>query len=413
MRPPLLYLTHRLPYPPNKGDKITTFHLLRHLAARYDVYLGTFVDAAEDDPHRSALTRYCAALHAPRLRPRLATIGATTGFVRGEALTLSYYRSRAMTRWVERIVRTHGIARAVVYSSAMAQYVQHLAGLHTVLHFADVDSAKWSDYANAVRWPLSAVYRREARTLLAFERAAARRAAACSLVTDAEAALFARLAPECASKVCVVRNGVDTDYFAPLPERASPFACDEVAIVFTGVMDYRPNIDAVDWFAREVLPALLTEQTRLRFYIVGMNPAPAVRALTRDRHVVVTGKVPDVRPYLQHARVVVAPLRIARGVQNKVLEAMAMQRPVVVAAAAAVGVSGVAGEDFAVAGTAAEFVAKVKTLLDVRAGDALGMRARACVLRQHAWDANLTALTDLLEAPAPVATRPQLTEALA
>jgi sugar transferase (PEP-CTERM/EpsH1 system associated) len=394
---PLLYLTHRIPYPPNKGDKITTFHLLQHLAARYRVYLGTFVDDPDDEQYETTVRSYCADLHAPRLQPRKARVLSLTGLLRGEALTLAYYRDAGLRTWIEQAIEKHGIRKAVVYSSAMAQYVYDFPQLRVVDHFADVDSAKWADYASQHRWPLSWIYRREGRKLLAFERGAAARSAACTLVTDAEAALFARLAPECAAKVHVVRNGVDTKYFAPDADRPTPFSQDDEAIVFTGAMDYLPNVDAVSWFVREMLPALTAERPRLRFYIVGMNPAPAVRALGDGERVVVTGRVPDVRPYLQHARVVVAPLRIARGVQNKVLEAMAMQRPVVVASAAVGGVSGVAGQDFVTASTAQEFIDQVTAMLDARVGDAIGRRARARVMAEHTWERNLEALTGLLE----------------
>lgn len=402
---PLLYLTHRIPYPPNKGDKITTFHLLQHLSERYEVYLGTFIDDPADEVHRPVLDRFCAGVHAAKLDPRSARVLSATGFLRGEALTLAYYRNRGLQAWVDRIVAERGIRKVVLYSSPMAMYALSLEGVRVVAHFADVDSAKWVDYAPQHRWPMSWVYRREGAKLLAFERKSAARFAACTLVTDAEAALFARLAPECANKLRVVRNGVDTAYFAPDAARATPFAPDEEPIVFTGAMDYLPNVDAVTWFAQDMLPVLAAERPKVRFYIVGMNPSPAVQALARDARITVTGKVPDVRPYLQHARVVVAPLRIARGVQNKVLEAMAMQRPVVVAAAATGGVSGIAGEDFATAGTTEEFIAQVRALFDVTAGDAMGRKARARVVAEHGWSDNLALLTDLVEGRPAV--RPQ------
>ena len=187
-----------------------------------------------------------------------------------------------------------------------------------------MDSAKWSQYANSRSWPLSAIFKREGARLLAFERAVANGTEASVFVTPAEAQLFRTLAPECSTRVHHAQNGVDTDYFSPAHELPNPFATDEDAIVFTGAMDYWPNVDAVTWFARDVLPTIATQRPRARFYIVGIAPTPAVQALAQDPRVVVTGRVPDVRPYLKHARVVVAPLRVARGIQNKVLEAMAM-----------------------------------------------------------------------------------------
>ena len=393
---PLLYLAHRLPFPPNKGDKIRSFHLLRHLAQRWRVHLGCFVDAQEDLAHVPELARYCASHCALPMNPRLARLKSLRGLLSGEALTLPYYRSAAMQRWVADTVAREGIAHAVVFSSAMAQYTEGLNGVRTVTDFCDVDSAKWSQYAAEHRWPAAWIYGREGRKLLDFERVVAARSVASLFATPAEARMFRELAPEAAG-VLSVENGVDTAYFAPSESRASPYAPGEAAIVFTGAMDYWPNIDAVSWFARDILPLVRRSRPDVRFYIVGMNPAPAVSALADGASVVVTGKVPDVRPYVQHARVVVAPLRVARGIQNKVLEAMALARPVVVSSASAEGLNGRAGEEFATASTEAEFAQRVLDLFDAPAAEAMGLRARARILADRDWDRNLAAIDLLLE----------------
>src|SRR4030095_16254480 len=264
----------------------------------------------------------------------------------------------------ERVVREHAISKAIVFSSAMAQYVLAQRGLRLVVDFVDVDSAKWDQYGRSRRWPLATIYGREGRRLLAFERVVAARAQASVFVTEAEAGMFCKLAPECAPTVHYAQNGVDTDYFAPDPKRTDPFAPTEEAIVFTGAMDYWPNIDAVTWFASEVMPLIVAKRPNARFYVVGMQPAPAVMALDRDPNITVTGLVPDTRPYLQYARVIVAPLRIARGIQNKVLEGMAMGRPVVVSAGAAEGIQATHGIDFEVASDAEEFARKSLAVMD-------------------------------------------------
>ncbi|MEG0821750.1 MAG: TIGR03087 family PEP-CTERM/XrtA system glycosyltransferase [Burkholderiaceae bacterium] len=393
----LIYLVHRIPYPPNKGDKIRSFHLLRHLASRYRVFLGCFVDQAEDLAYMSELARYCQASCVLPIPPRLARIKSLTGLARGEALSLPYYRAAAMRRWVETTVAEHGIARAVVFSAVMAQYLDRLPALHAVIDYCDVDSAKWSQYAADHAWPRSWIYRREGQRLLAFEREVAARSQACVFATEAEAQLFAGLAPEAADKLHAIDNGVDTTYFAPAVNRASPYAPGEQVIVFTGAMDYWPNIDAVSWFARNVLPRLAERHPAVRFVIVGMNPAPAVLELARDPRITVTGKVADVRPYVQHARVVVAPLRVARGIQNKVLEAMAMARPVVVSAACAEGLHGHAGVEFAVAATADDYLARVNKLLEPYRAEAMGLRARARILADRDWERNLARFDALLE----------------
>ncbi len=386
---PLLYLVHRIPYPPNKGDKIRSFNLLCHLTERYRVFLGCFIDRVEDELALAPLRAKCEQVFAVRLVPFWARMRSLAGLVSGEALTLPYYRSRALNRWVGEVVAAHAIRKAVAFSSPMAQYLSAYPQVRTVLDLVDVDSAKWSSYAAHRPWPLSAVYRREGRRLLSFERQAVARSAAGVLVTQAEVDLFHRLAPECDGRLHPIENGVDSSYFSPGENWPSPYAKDETAMVFTGAMDYWPNVDAVTWFAREVLPRLAAVRGDLRLHIVGMNPAPAVRALVRDPRVTVTGRVPDVRPYLQHAAIVIAPLRIARGVQNKVLEAMAMARPVVASEAAVEGLSVQPGQHLEIACDAGEFAAKILALAGSGERDRMGAQARRHVVERYCWQRSL------------------------
>lgn len=385
----ILYLVHRMPYPPNKGDKVRSYHLLRHLAAQHQLFLGTFVDDPQDMAHVDTLRQWCADVKAVPLNPRSARLASLRGLLGRDALTLHYYRNAEMQRWVDETVVREGLATAVVFSSSMAQYAQGRPGLSMLVDFVDVDSAKWTQYAEQHAWPLSWLYRREGRALLAYERAVARESARAFFVTEQETALFRRLAPECAPRVEPMGNGVDADYFAPDPARASPFAAGEQAIVFTGAMDYWPNVDAVQWFVAEMLPALRARWPRLRFHIVGRSPTPAVRALAGEA-VNVTGTVPDVRPYLQHAAAVVAPLRLARGIQNKVLEAMAMAQAVVAARSCAEAIDAQAGVELLPADSASDYVAAVGRLLDAPA-DArrIGHAGRQRVLRAYSWQAHL------------------------
>ena len=395
---PLLYLVHRLPFPPNKGDKIRTYHLLRYLSRRYRVYLGTFADMQGDGVYADALREYCAEVKVIPLSPLLARARSTTGLLRGEPLTLSYYRSADLQRWCDRVTAEHRIGKAVTFSSMMTMYLDRPGAPELVADYCDVDSQKWAQYAQGRGWPASFIYGREARTLLAFERRMAARARACTFVTSAEVELFARLAPECSSRLYAIGNGVDSAFFSPQADRPSPYEDDELPIVFTGAMDYWPNIDAVTWFASEVMPRIVALRPQARFYIVGMNPAATVNALA-GQHVVVTGKVADVRPYLQHARVAVAPLRVARGVQNKVFEAMAMARPVVVSSAVAQGIHAAPLSEFDIAGDAREFAYKVTALMEPSAGAEMGMRARQRVITDYGWDAQLARFGELLEGP--------------
>ncbi|HNS94208.1 MAG TPA: TIGR03087 family PEP-CTERM/XrtA system glycosyltransferase, partial [Thauera sp.] len=313
-----------------------------------------------------------------------------------EALSLPYYRSPRLARWVEQVVAENGIRSAVAFSGPMAQYLDVPGLSRRVVDFCDVDSAKWTQYAADRRWPMSWLYRREGERLLDFERDAAATVDASLFVTEAEAALFRRAAPALASRVGVMQNGVDADFFSPANAGASPYPSGGPVLAFSGAMDYWPNIDAVTWFVGEILPIIRRTLPAVRFWIVGMNPAPAVRALA-SADVFVTGTVADVRPYVAHADVVVAPLRIARGIQNKVLEAMSMARPVVVSAASAVGLAARDGIECAIVEGAEGTAGRVLELLADPARRArMGEAARTCVEARYSWQAHLALLDQLL-----------------
>ncbi len=402
----LLYLVHRLPYPPNKGDKVRSYHLLKHLVARHRVFLGTFVDDAEDAPHVDALRALCAGVQAVRLNPALARVASLSGLMNGSALTLRYYRDAGLRRWVEDTVRREKIDAAIVFSSSMAQYADGLV-MPMLVDFVDVDSAKWTAYAGHHRWPMSWLYRREGEQLLAYERDVAARAARSFFVTANEAELFRSLAPECGANIEALGNGVDADYFQSDVTRASPFAIDEIPLVFTGAMDYWPNIDAVSWFLCDMLPQLKARWPRLRFHIVGRAPTAAVLALA-NTDVTVTGTVPDVRPYLQHAAAVVAPLRLARGIQNKVLEAMAMARPVVTAPGCAAAIASArVPHELHSAAAEVDYVHSIHHwLADPESARRVGAAARQRVLKDYSWPAQLAAIDrhlDTLGALRPLA----------
>ncbi len=396
----LLYLVHRIPFPPNKGDKVRSFHLLKELATRHEVYLGSFIDDPDDEVHAGALAPWCREVQLARLHPRRAKLASLRGLLSGEALSLPYYRDAGLAAWVRDLVARERIAAVLVFSSTMAQYAQDL-GLPVFVDFVDMDSAKWRDYAPQHRWPLSWLYAREGRRLLAYEREVARQARAAYFVTDAEVALFRSAAPESASKIAAVGNGVEADFFAPDPARASPFPAGELPLVFTGAMDYWPNVDAVQWCVAEMLPRLRERWPGLRLSIVGRSPTPAVQQLAGDA-VRVTGTVDDVRPYLQHAAVVIAPLRLARGIQNKVLEAMAMARPVVAAQGCVDVIDAKPGEELIGANTVDDYVQAVDGLLaDAHRGAAIGAAARQRVLQAYSWPARLARLQADLQTVSP------------
>jgi sugar transferase (PEP-CTERM/EpsH1 system associated) len=398
----LLFLSHRIPYPPDKGEKIRAWHFFLRLARTHRVHLGCFLDDPADRAHVEDLRRHCADLKIvgiDRQRQKLLSLLRARP---GRPLTLGYFDDAGLRAWTRAKI-AGGIDRAFVYCSAMAPYLMDARGVRRVLDMVDVDSAKWGEYAARARWPARAVWAREARTLLAFERAAAREFDRTLLVSAAEADAFHRLAPESAERVGWMDNGVDLETFSPAHAFASPFPDAAPRAVFTGAMDYWPNVDAVTWFADAVLPVIRAGHPGATFVIVGANPAPAVRKLAGRPGIVVTGRVPDVRPYLAHAALVVAPLRIARGIQNKVLEAMAMGRPVLATPQAFEGLRALPGRDLLVGADAFALAALADAVLEGRHKN-LGAAARAAVERDYAWDATLAGLDALFAAPAPLIT---------
>lgn len=388
MKENLLFLSHRLPYPPNKGDKIRSYHLLRFLAERYNVYLGAFIDDPVDRAHIDTLRQWCAEVKVVELNPRQAKLASLRGLLTDEALTLPYYRNASLSRWVDETVSRNRICIAVAFSSAMAQFVPPDMPVR-IMDMVDVDSDKWAQYAPTKPWPLSWLYRREAEKLAGWETGVARDFNATLLVSEAEAAQLKRMGPDAGNKIDWFENGVDADFFKPDPARPSPYADGTIPIVFTGAMDYWPNIDAVTWFANEIFPKVRDALPNAMFAIVGSNPSEAVRALGAQPGVWVTGRVDDVRPYVQHTTCAVAPLRLARGVQNKVLEAMAMAKPVIASPQAAEGISARAGEDFMVAENVTDFAAQVVVVCKGLYPD-MGARSRARILLAYDWHSNLS-----------------------
>ncbi len=399
-RPPLLLLCHRIPYPPNKGDKIRSFHWLAHLSRCYDIFLGAFIDDPNDVAHEAKVREYCRDALLLPLVPWKARVKSLIGFVSGEALSVPYFYDHRMQHWVAEVVGREGIQRALAFSSPMAQYLTRLDDPREslVVDMVDVDSDKWSQYAARKSWWESWVYRREAHRLAAFEAAVAAGADATVFVSSAEAELFRQRLQD--PTICVesVPNGVDTEYFRPDPSLPSPFGASENPVVFTGAMDYWANVDAATWFIRQVLPGLIEQDASIRFYVVGSNPAPELLKLRCDQ-VVVTGRVPDVRPYLQHACAVVAPMRIARGIQNKVLEGMAMAKPVVTTSLGLEGLTAQPGRHLYVADDAARFAGAVLELLQTDARPDTGAAARELVVSEYGWGAAAGALEALLGTP--------------
>ncbi|MEO8777915.1 MAG: TIGR03087 family PEP-CTERM/XrtA system glycosyltransferase [Rhodanobacter sp.] len=339
----ILLLCHRLPWPPSKGDKIRSYHVLRRLAEHNRVYLGTFVDDPADWQYLAPVKALCAEVCVRPLTAWQTRRRALASLLRGEALTVGVYRDRVMRRWIEGLLSERKLDLVLCYSSGVAPLVMAHPQLRRVMDFVDVDSDKWRQYAQANQGLTRMIYQREARLLAQFEHTVAEQFDASVLVSEAEATFFRQQVPAAADKVFGIPNGVDGEYWDPQGSYPNPYQPTERAVVFVGAMDYRANVHAATWFARDVWPRILAGCPDARFYIVGSKPTAAVHALGQLAGITVTGRVEDVRPYLAHAHAVAAPLRIARGIQNKVLEALAMEKVLLATPEAWEGIEDFAG----------------------------------------------------------------------
>ena len=337
---PLLFLCHRIPFPPNKGDKIRSFNMLKALSQSFDVYLGCFVDDPFDWQYADKLDKYCKQKLLIKQDKTMAKIKGLKAFISGEAISVPYYFSQAMAKWTNGILVKEKIKQVFVYSSSMAQYVEgdNYSHLNRVIDFVDVDSDKWNQYAEGKKGIARWVYQREWRKLQHFENVIATQFQHSLFVSPQEANLFKQQIPgTVASKVSGMLNGVDTAFFSP--DNLDIKSIDEkVDVVFTGAMDYWANVDSVIWFCQNVWPLVRAQFPEAHFYVVGGNPTTQVQSLDGKLGVKVTGRVEDVRPFIRNAKVAVAPLQIARGLQNKVLEAMSMAKPIVATSMAIEGI---------------------------------------------------------------------------
>lgn len=395
----LLFLCQRIPFPPNKGDKLRSFSILRHLAKSWRVHLGCFIDDPVDWRHVEDLRPYCADMCCIGLDRRWAKLRSLSGLIRGTSLSEPYFRSRRLQAWTDTVLRELRPPAAFLYSSVMGQYLRPSDPLRpprVVMDFVDVDSDKWRQYADRRPWPLNRIYERESRRLLEFDRQVAAAADACVFVSTPEAALFRDLAPEAAGKTVAIANGVDFRSFSPEIPFPSPFPPGIRAVVFTGAMDYWPNQDAVIWFAESIFPTIRRCVPEAAFFIVGSNPGPRVTRLGGLDGITVTGRVPDIRPYLAHAAVCVAPMRVARGIQNKVLEGMSMGKVVITTAPGFDGIDAMPSRDLLLADTAAAFIAATIGILTATGPSSMGERARSRIVDGYGWDDKLAAFERLL-----------------
>ena len=385
----ILFLSQRVPYPPNRGDKITTWRLAERMAREHEVRIAAFAHDEADEKAARDLEEMGFQVAIAKPRSKLAALPA---LLTKTPITRVVFGSRELQRKVDAWIDDMDLAYA--YSSSMgAFFLPH--DLPRVMHFAELDSDKWTQYSKLKPFPMNWVYGREARTLLEFEKELAAKAAECVFCTPLEQEVFERLIPGVDSLVML--NGVNLEKYQPAPERAEPGH-----MVFVGVMNYYPNVEGCEWFCEEILPRIQERVEGAHLSIVGAHPTPAIEALGNKPGVHVTGFVDDTVEWLERASVSIAPLRVARGIQNKVLEALAMGLPIVGTSSATQGVGGVPGRDYLVEDTVEGQVEAICGLLrDSDRAKELGKRGRTFAEEHHDWEVCLRPLDAILAKYAP------------
>jgi polysaccharide biosynthesis protein PslH len=387
----ILYVCHRFPFPPKRGGKIRPFNMIRHLHASHDVTVASLARSRAEAEEGRGIAQYCSRYEVALVSGPLQTARMIARLPTPVPSSFGYFHSPALARRIGHLLRTTAFDVIFVHCSSVARYVSRAANVAKILDFGDMDSQKWLDYGRLRPFPLNLGYRLEGIKLVAEEKRLARAFDVCTATTRAEWNTLEGYATGAVTDW--FPNGVDSDYFAPTGESYDPDT-----ISFIGRMDYYPNQECMIGFCRDVFPLIRERRAGARLVIVGADPSAEIRELAEIPGVTVTGSVPDVRPWLKTSAVMVAPLRIARGTQNKILEAMAAGVPVVTSAAAAGGVDAVAGTHLQVADTPADIAdATLRMMSDPAARQRFAMAGRARMLSHHAWDKSMQRLDRIIE----------------
>lgn len=393
----LLFIAHRIPFPPNKGDKIRSFHILQFLSSRYTIDIAFLVDDINDLQYLDELKPFASSIFYDVIPPTKKITAALSAFAQHTPISIPYFYSKKLQQSLDSHLSGNIPSCIFCFSSPTAEYVfrsqyadQLQLSSRMIMDLIDLDSLKWSQYAQHTNPFMAQIYHREARLLARYEEKIAQQFDALLLVTEAEKQLCPPVLQE---KVTVVSNGVDLVKFAPQTKKKSN---NGPVLVFTGAMDYWPNIDAVIWFSREIFPLVLAAEPSAHFFIVGSNPKHDVLALGKEKNITVTGFVEDVRDYIATADVCVAPLRIARGIQNKVLEAMAMGKAVVATPEAVEGICTNCSQNVMIADSVQKFSNAVIYLLKFKNKRyRLGITARKNLEIHYSWENNLQKIDSL------------------
>lgn len=396
----VLFICHRFPYPPVRGGKIRPFNMIRWLSQKHQVTVASIARTPEELEKGKGISPYCHRYQGGVISPQRAWLQALKCVLSSKPSSLGYFYIPQLHAAVKRLLEEESFDLIWVHCSSVAQYVLHHHRCRRIMDFGDMDSEKWYQYARKRPFPLSLVYWLEGFKLRRYERTLARQFGECSVISPAERKTLESY--QLGVSVAVIPNGVDLDFFRNEETEYNP-----KSLVFLGRMDYYPNINGVDYFCHAILPRIRREIPEATITIVGSNPVPRIKELAELPGITVTGEVPDVRPFVAKAAVSVVPLRLASGIQNKVLESMAMKIPVVTSSKAAEGIDAIPGEHFLVDDSVEGFSSKVLSVMkDSKLRWRLAEAGRQRVEARHSWTACLQGLDQLIEQGSQLAGTP-------
>lgn len=388
----ILFLAHRIPYPPDKGDKIRAYNEILHFSKKHSVDVCCLVDDPADRKYIDPLRRMCRSLELVEINAKIKKICSLVSLLHPScSCTEVFFHNAPLQKKIDALLNTNKYDLIFLYCSSMERYVRTVTNIPIVIDFVDIDSEKWRQYSQRASFPKSLLFAEEARKLARLEHRIASRVKASFLVTEKEVEFF-----NGNPTVHAIPNGLDTVFFDPAATVNDPHLQDQYYVEFTGAMDYFPNEDGVVWFCSEILPLIHEKKNDVQFYIVGRNPTDRVRQLAGE-HVVVTGGVDDIRPYIKHAQLAVIPLRMARGIQNKILEAISMGQAVVCTSTAFEGLQFQPGRDIIVEDDPARFAKATLELLGDADRRTQMVASAQKVLKQHySWSSNLDRMEQII-----------------
>jgi sugar transferase (PEP-CTERM/EpsH1 system associated) len=387
----ILYVCHRFPYPPKRGGKIRPFNMIRHLSERHEVTVASLARSSAEAADARGIAPYCRRFEIAQVGNPVQALRMVARLPALTPSSMGFFYSPDLDGRIRTLVREERFDLIFVHCSSVAQYVENVRGVPKILDFGDMDSQKWLEYAQAKPFPLSLGYRLEGWKMERAEKRLARKFDICTATTRAEWETLEGYRTGVPTDW--FPNGVDHEFFKPTAE---PY--DPKTISFIGRMDYYPNQECMIDFCRSTLPLLQARRPGTRLLIVGADPSPAVRRLGDLPGVTVTGSVLDVRPYVRNSVAMIAPLSIARGTQNKILEAMAMGVPVITSRVAAGGVDAQDGHHFVVCDSRDDYVHAISRLMDSPAERGrLAVAGRERMLSHHAWDRSMQRMDKIIE----------------